>query len=63
MAGKSGGNIGKFLRSVIAELKKVSWPNRRETTTYTIVVIITVLVLGLLIGVFDFILSLLSAQL
>ena len=63
MAAKSGGNIGKYFRSVIAELKKVSWPNRRETTTYTIVVIVTVLVLGLLIGVFDFILSFLSAKL
>ena len=57
MAAKSGGNIGKYFRSVIAELKKVSWPNRRETTTYTIVVIVTVLVLGLLVGVFDLILS------
>ncbi|HEY8344239.1 MAG TPA: preprotein translocase subunit SecE [Bacillota bacterium] len=63
MAAKSGGNIGKYFRSVIAELKKVSWPNRRETTTYTIVVIVTVLVLGLLIGIFDFILSFLSAKL
>ncbi|HHU52415.1 MAG TPA: preprotein translocase subunit SecE [Firmicutes bacterium] len=63
MAAKSGGNIGKYFRSVIAELKKVSWPNRRETTTYTIVVIVTVLVLGLLVGVFDLILSFLSAKL
>lgn len=51
-------NIGRFFRSVIAELKKVSWPNRRETTVYTIVVIVTVAVVALLLGVFDMLLGL-----
>ncbi|NLW09058.1 MAG: preprotein translocase subunit SecE [Firmicutes bacterium] len=51
-------SIGRFFRSVIAELKKVSWPNRRETTVYTIVVIVTVAVVALLLGVFDMLLGL-----
>jgi len=63
MVAKSKGNVGRFFRSVIAELKKVSWPNRRETTTYTIVVIITVLILGVLIGAFDGILGFLTTRL
>lgn len=43
----------RFFRNVMAELKKVNWPNRKELTTYTIVVIITVLVVALIIWVWD----------
>lgn len=45
--------MGKFFRSVIAELKKVAWPSRRETVVYTVVVIATCIVVALVIGVFD----------
>ncbi|MGP7819258.1 preprotein translocase subunit SecE [Niallia sp. 01092] len=31
-----------FFREVGRELKKVSWPNRKELTNYTIIVIATV---------------------
>jgi preprotein translocase subunit SecE len=34
----------RFLREVRDELAKVVWPSRREVVTYTIVVILTVLV-------------------
>jgi preprotein translocase subunit SecE len=50
---KKENRVGRYFRSVIAELKKVSLPNRRETTVYTIVVIVTVVVVALLLGVFD----------
>jgi len=43
----------RFFRNVTAELKKVNWPNRKELTTYTIVVILTVLVVALIIWVWD----------
>ena len=33
-----------FLRQVRAEVKKVTWPTRRETTTSTIAVFIMVLI-------------------
>ena len=36
----------RFLREVRDELAKVVWPSRREVVTYSIVVIVTVLVLG-----------------
>jgi preprotein translocase subunit SecE len=49
--------ISRFFRSVSAELKKVNWPNRKELTTYTIVVIVTVLVVGLIIWIWDLSLS------
>jgi preprotein translocase subunit SecE len=32
--------IALFFRQVIAELRKVNWPTRRELTTYTIVVLV-----------------------
>jgi preprotein translocase subunit SecE len=30
--------IRRFFRNVVAELKKVNWPSRKELITYTIVV-------------------------
>lgn len=35
----------QFLREVRGELKKVAWPNRREVTSYTLVVLATTVVL------------------
>lgn len=36
----------RFLCEVGDELAKVNWPNRKEVMTYSIVVIVTVCVLG-----------------
>jgi preprotein translocase subunit SecE len=38
--------IRQFLKEVRQELKKVLWPTRRELVTYTIVVLVTVVVLA-----------------
>ncbi len=35
----------QFLREVRGELRKVAWPNRKEVTSYTFVVLITTAVL------------------
>jgi preprotein translocase subunit SecE len=32
--------IALFFRQVVAELRKVNWPTRKELTTYTIVVLV-----------------------
>ncbi|MEE2031936.1 preprotein translocase subunit SecE [Rhodococcus chondri] len=32
--------LRRFFREVIAELRKVIWPNRKQLTTYTIVVVV-----------------------
>ena len=42
--------IGNFLRSVRAELSKVSWPSREEVTTMTVLIIGMVIVLSAYIG-------------
>jgi preprotein translocase subunit SecE len=40
-----------FLRQVIAELRKVIWPTRKELVTYTTVAIVFILVMmGLITG-------------
>lgn len=49
--------IGKFVREVRAELRKVNWPNRRELFTYTAVVIVTVVAMSIFIGVVDLVVS------
>ncbi|MBA7608698.1 Protein translocase subunit SecE [subsurface metagenome] len=45
--------IGKFLKEVRLEMKRVTWPNRREVSGATWVVIFTVMVIALFIGVVD----------
>jgi preprotein translocase subunit SecE len=42
-----------FLREVKMELKKVTWPTRKQTTGTTIVVIIFVFVIAAFLGLFD----------
>ncbi len=54
---------GKFLREVRAELRKVVWPNRKELVTYTIVVLVTVIIVAVFIGVVDLVVSELLALL
>ena len=34
--------MGRFLREVRQELKKVAWPSRQEVFTYTVVVLVSV---------------------
>ena len=47
----------RFLREVRDELAKVIWPSRKEVITYSIVVIVTVLVMGLFIFGLDVLFS------
>ena len=43
----------QFLREVSLELKKVTWPTRKQTIGLTVVVIVLVLILSLFLGVID----------
>ena len=47
----------RFLREVRDELAKVVWPSRREVVTYSVVVIVTVLVMGLFVFGLDVLFS------
>jgi preprotein translocase subunit SecE len=47
------GRIGRFIREVVAELRKVNWPTRKELVTYAVVVVFFVAVLMAIIAGFD----------
>ena len=47
----------KFLREVKLELKKVSWPSRKEISGSTGVVIVTVIIVAAYLGILDFVLQ------
>jgi preprotein translocase subunit SecE len=46
---------GQFLKEVRSELRKVAWPNRKEVTSYTIVVLVTTLVLVAIVWAMDYV--------
>ncbi len=60
-AGKQKKNIVdksmQFLREVKIELKKVTWPSRKQTIGSTAVVIILVVIISIFLGMVDFGLS------
>jgi len=48
-----GTRLATFYNDVIAEMKKVTWPDRPQLQSATIQIIIFVLILGALIGLVD----------
>jgi preprotein translocase subunit SecE len=52
---KPAGRTRTFLREVRVEMKKVTWPPRKEIITSTGVVIAAVVIASVYIGVWDFI--------
>ncbi|MEV1008309.1 preprotein translocase subunit SecE [Streptomyces sp. NPDC049881] len=47
------GRLALFYRQVIAELRKVVWPSRRQLSTYTTAVIVFVIVVICILTVLD----------
>ena len=45
--------IGRSFKNMFHELKKVTWPTRKELINYSIVVFVFMIVMGVIIGVFD----------
>jgi preprotein translocase subunit SecE len=43
----------QFLREVKVELKKVTWPSRKQTIGSTVVVIVLVIIVSLFLGIVD----------
>lgn len=48
----------QFLRDVRSELRKVTFPSRKETLASTVVVLVVVFIIAVYLGVVDFVLSL-----
>ena len=43
-----------YVRQVVAELRKVIWPTRKELVTYTSVVLVFVAIMVTVVAIFDF---------
>ena len=46
--------VGKWLKEMKSELKKVQWPTRKQTVNNTLIVIACVIVVGVCIWIFDY---------
>jgi preprotein translocase subunit SecE len=58
---KSPNRVQRYVRETIGELRKVSWPTRKEATSLTIVVLIVTFTMSALLGLLDFFYSRLMA--
>lgn len=47
--------IRRYINETVGELRKVSWPTRKEATNLTIVVLVVMLVMSFYLGLLDFI--------
>ncbi len=45
--------VKQFLREVKTELKKVTWPSRKDTLSGTAIVLVTVFIIAIFLGVVD----------
>jgi preprotein translocase subunit SecE len=52
-AGSRGGRPARFVRESVSELRKVLWPSRNELVTYSIVVIVFVVIMVAIVAGLD----------
>ncbi|MCJ7843371.1 preprotein translocase subunit SecE [Lederbergia sp. NSJ-179] len=50
-------SVMQFFRNVRSEMRKVSWPRRKELTNYTITVVTTVALLAIFFAGVDYVIS------
>ena len=50
-----------FLKEVREELAKVTWPSRKQTIRYTILVILVAVAVGVFLGALDYLLTKMTA--
>jgi preprotein translocase subunit SecE len=55
--------IREFFESVWKELKRVSWPTRKEVYGTTLVVVVTILIFAAYLGVVDLVLAFIQRHL
>ena len=56
-SGKKRFNLVKTFKDMWAELKKVTWPSRKDLIRQSTVVIVFVLILTVIVGLMDYVLS------
>ena len=45
--------IGRKFKEMFFELKKVTWPKKKDMINYSIVVLVFIVIMGVIIGVID----------
>jgi preprotein translocase subunit SecE len=50
-------SVRRYVNETVGELRKVTWPTRREATNLTIIVLIVTVVMGMYLGLLDFVVS------
>jgi preprotein translocase subunit SecE len=56
-------SVRQYFKETIGELRKVSWPTRKEATNLTIIVLTVTIVMSLILGALDFIFTQFFARL
>ncbi len=56
-------NVWEFLQDVRHELQRVVWPNHQDTWTFTVIVLITIMIVGIWVGALDWIFARIMAAL
>lgn len=51
--GKKSNPVQSYFRETIGELRKVSWPTRREALQLTGLVIVVMIIVGIILGMTD----------
>ena len=54
--------VANFYQEVVAEMRKVTWPDREQLKDTTIKIIIFVLFIGAILGILDVLLQLILVQ-
>jgi preprotein translocase subunit SecE len=49
--------VQRYYRETVGELRKVSWPTRREASNITFIVLIVIISMVLILGSLDFVFS------
>ncbi|MFO7295938.1 MAG: preprotein translocase subunit SecE [Caldicoprobacter sp.] len=49
--------IGRYFRDVVSEMKKVSWPDRKELVKATIAALVFIVLFAIVVGIVDLILG------
>ena len=44
----------RYCKEMVAEVKRLTWPTKKETGAYTLVVIVFVIAVAIVLGVLDF---------
>ena len=52
---RTGKRLAKWFREMRSELKKVVWPSGKQLLNNTIVVLVSIVVVGVIVCLFDFI--------